>query len=147
MSSTMNPIARNVLAVVASLVAGVCVIMLVESVKLMLYPPPPGIDFDDPEQLAEMMRNMPIGALLMVELAYALGSLTAGLVVGKVGATRQIELALGVGGLLTLAGVATLVMAPHPIWFAIVSTLTYVPLAWLGAKLAIRQSKAPAPPR
>jgi hypothetical protein len=147
MSSTMNPIARNVLAVVASLVAGVCVIMLVESVKLMLYPPPPGIDFDDPEQLAEMMRNMPIGALLMVELAYALGSLTAGLVVGKVSATRQIELALGVGGLLTLAGVATLVLAPHPIWFAIVSTLTYVPLAWLGAKLAIRQSKAPAPPR
>lgn len=147
MTSTMNPIVRNVLAVVAGLVAGVGVIMLVESLKLMLYPPPPGIDYDDPEQLAEMMRNMPIGALLMVELAYALGSLTAGLVVGKLGATRQIGLALGVGGVLTLAGVATLVMAPHPIWFAIMSTLTYVPLAWLGAKLTTRRSEAPASPR
>jgi hypothetical protein len=112
--------------------------MLVETLKLKLYPPPPGIDYDDPEQLAEMMRSMPIGALLMVELAYVLGSLTGGFVSAKIAETRASAVALGVGGVLTLAGFATLAMAPHPIWFAILSTLTYMPLAWLGAKLATR---------
>lgn len=133
-----NPIFRNISAAFAGLVAGIVVIMLVDAIKNMLYPPPPGIDFDDPEQLAEMMRTMPIGALLMVELAYALGSLAGGFLAAKIAETRQMPLALGVGGVLTLAGFGTLAMAPHPIWFAIVSTLTFVPLAWLGAKLATR---------
>src|SRR5690242_13552603 len=129
-----NPIVRNTSAVFAGLLASVVGIMLVEMLKMTLYPAPPGIDWDDPEQLAEVMRTMPLGGYLMVELAYALGSLAGGFVTAKVAESRQIALALGVGGLLTLAGFANLAMAPHPIWFEILSTLTFVPVAWLGAK-------------
>lgn len=134
----MTPIVKNILAVLAGLVGGVFVITLVQGLNAMLYPPPPDVDFSDPEHVAEMMRNIPVGALLMVELSYALGSLVAGFLAAKIGATRQIGLALGVGGALMLGGFANLAMVPHPIWFAIVSTLTYLPAAWLGAKLAMR---------
>src|SRR5690349_17879869 len=133
-----NPIVRNISAPFAGLAASIVVIMIVEMVKMTLYPPPPDINWDDPEQLAEVMRTMSVGAYLMVELAYALGSLAGGFVTAKVAETRQITLALVVGGLLTLAGFANLAMAPHPIWFEILSTLTFVPLAWLGAKFATR---------
>ena len=129
---------RNILAVCAGVVASVVAIMLVEVLKLQLYPPPPGIDYDDPEQLAAMMHATPIGGFLMLELAYALGSLAGGFAAAKIAETRKIGFALGIGGLLTLAGFGNLAMAPHPIWFSILSTLTFVPLAWVGAKLATR---------
>lgn len=131
----MSPAVRNSLAVVGGLAAGSVVIMLVQALNGVLFPPPPGFDPADPEQLAELMRQIPLGALLMVELSYVLGSLCAGMVVAKVGASRQMLLAFIVAIVLTLGGVANLVMIPHPLWFAIVSTLSYVPMALLGAYL------------
>jgi hypothetical protein len=43
-----------------------------------------------------------------------------------------------VGALLTLAGFANLAAIPHPLWFGVLSTLTYVPCAVLGAAAAVR---------
>ncbi len=83
-----------------------------------------------------MMRNTPVGALLMIELAYALCSLTAGLVVGKVGANRQIGLALGVGGVFALACGDSRDGAASDLVRNREHADSTVPLAWLGAKLA-----------
>jgi hypothetical protein len=55
-----------------------------------------------------------------------------------VSADRAIVLAAVVGGLLTLAGFANLAAIPHPLWFGVLSTLTYVPCALLGAAIAAR---------
>ena len=129
---------RRIAAVVGGLAGSVVVIMAVQAVNGWLDPPPPGTDFSDPEALAALMAQMPLGALLMVELSYAAGSLAGGAVVRLVSADRTTLLAVVVGGLLTLAGFANLAAIPHPLWFAVLSTATYVPCTVLGAAAVAR---------
>ena len=128
---------RRIGAVVAGLLGSVVVIMAVQAVGTWLYPPP-GTDFNDPDAVAALMAQIPLGALLMVELSYIAGSLGGGAIARLVtpeGATRR---AIVVGGLLTLAGFANLAAIPHPLWFGVLSTVTYVPCALLGAAAGAR---------
>ena len=129
---------RRIGAVVAGLFGSVVLIMAVQAVGTWLYPPPPDTDFTDPEAVAALMAQMPLGALLMVELSYVAGSLGGGVIVRLVSADRPTVQAVVVGGLLTLAGFANLAAIPHPLWFGVLSTVTYVPCAMLGAVAAAR---------
>ena len=129
---------RRIGAVVAGLFGSVVLIMAVQAVGTWLYPPPPGTDFTDPEAVAALMAQIPLGALLMVELSYVVGSLGGGVIVRLVSADRPAVQAVVLGGLLTLAGFANLVAIPHPLWFGVLSTVTYVPCAMLGAAAAAR---------
>jgi hypothetical protein len=136
----MNPTVRNVLAVLAGLVAGVVAIMLLEMVGWLIYPPTPDLE------PAEVMANSPIGALLMVELAAALGSLVAGAVAAKLGVGKPMVLAAIAGVVLTLGGIASVAMVPHPMWFVVLSTLTFVPMALLGGRLVAGRAASSARP-
>lgn len=124
---------RTIGAAAAGLAAGVVLIMAVQALGVLLYPLPADVDPADPEALARVVRDAPIGALLMVELSYAAGSLGAGVTVGLLAARRALPLAGGIGVLLTAAGFANLAAIPHPAWFAVVSAVTYLPCALLGA--------------
>ena len=124
---------RRIGAVVAGLFGSVILIMAVQAVGTWLYPPPPGTDFADPEAVAALMAQIPLGALLMVELSYVVGSLGGGVIVRRVSPDRATVLAAVLGGLLTLFGFANLAAIPHPLWFGVLSTVTYVPCALLGA--------------
>lgn len=132
----MSPIVRNVLASLAGLLAGGVGITLVEMIGMTIYPPPPDLE------PAELMRQIPLGALLMIELAYALGGLVAGVTATKLGVAKPPRLAVIVAVVLTLGGVTNLVMLPHPLWFAVLSTLTFVPMAMLGARLVAPRDQA-----
>ncbi len=98
-----------------------------------LFPPPPGFDFNDPDALAKLLAVIPLGALLVVELSYALAGLAAGVVVGAIARWKPMVIASIVGVLFTMAGFANLASLPHPMWFAVLSTVTYVPAALAGA--------------
>lgn len=123
---------RGIAATAAGMAAAILLIMAVQALGLRLYPLPPDVDPADPAALARVLRDAPVGALLMVELSYAAGSLAAGSVVGLLARRHAFLLAGIVGGLLTLAGFANLAAIPHPAWFAVVSTVTYLPCALLG---------------
>jgi hypothetical protein len=84
---------RRIGAVVAGLAGSVALIMAVQAVGTWLYPPPPGTDFTDPEAVAALMAEIPLGALLMVELSYAAGSLGGGAIVRLVTPDRTTVLA------------------------------------------------------
>lgn len=129
---------RRIVAVIAGLAGSMAVIMAVQAAGVRLYPPPPGADFTDPDALAALMAQMPLGALLMVELSYAAGSLAGGAVVHLVVRKRTTGPLLVVGWLLTLGGVANLAAVPHPLWFAGLSTVTYLPCVFLGAAAVAR---------
>ena len=132
---------RRIAAVVAGLAGSVALIMVVQAVGVLLYPPPSDLDFADPDALAALMAQMPLGALLMVELSYAAGSLAGGAIVRRVAPNRTTGPLLVVGGLLTLAGFANLAAIPHPLWFAVLSTLTYLPCTFLGAAAVARRRR------
>ena len=75
---------------------------------------------------------MPTGALLMVLVAHAGGSLVSGLVCGLIAMRTWYIAAIGMGILWTCGGVAMLMMLPSPIWFAIADVVLYIPAAVLG---------------
>jgi hypothetical protein len=111
-------------------------IMLVQQVSHRVYPMPPGVTPQKKEEFAAWVKTLPLGALLFVLASYVLGSFGGGLVAALVGAA--LWPALVVGGLLMAMGVMILFEIPHPPWFAVVSLLVYVPLAWLGGWLGLR---------
>ena len=129
---------RGIAATAAGMAAAIVLIMAVQALGLRLYPLPPDVDLADPADMARVLRDAPAGALLMVELSYAAGSLAAGSVVGLLARHHVFLLAGIVGGLLTVAGFTNLAAIPHPAWFAIVSTVTYLPCALLGV-LGVRR--------
>ena len=69
---------KNFLITVGALFSAVLVIALVQMVSGLIYPPPVGLDFNDKVEVARWASSMPIGAYLMVLLAYVLGSFTGG---------------------------------------------------------------------
>jgi len=125
---------KRLIGVVAGIVVGVLIVAAVEAVGHTVFPPPPGLNMHDPEQLKSLMAKLPIGALLLVVVGWALGPLGGGFVAAKVAGT--LRAALSVGVLLTLAGVWTMVEIPHPIWMWVLGVLIPVPMAAVGARFA-----------
>lgn len=127
---------RTVMAIVAGMVALVLVVALVQMLGHFLYPPPPNVDVTDPDQLNAMIGELPIGALVSVVIAWALGSLAGGFVAHRVANRHRLTAALSVGGLMLALVIANLLMIPHPAWMAVAGLALPLPLAWLGARIA-----------
>lgn len=132
---------RSVLVVIGSVVAGSIVMFAVQSVNYLLFPPPEGLDYNAPEQIVDAM---PLAALWMLELSYALGCFAAGVVTAAGARGRRVTLAMVVGGIFTLLGFVNLAQFPAPLWLAVLTTLTYVPATVAGSLAFSRLRPAPA---
>ena len=49
-----------------------------------------------------------------------------------------------IGVFLMLAGFMNLAQIPHPIWFAVLSTISFIPMTLLGAKVGLKGNKEAA---
>lgn len=127
---------KRILAVLAGLITGMIVIGLVEYISHQIYPPPADFDYTNKEALAELMKNIPVGALIIVIIAWAAGSFAGGFVASKIGREKGITLGLIVGAILMLAGIINMLMIPHPIAFWIGGLTVYLPFSYWGAKTA-----------
>ena len=129
----MNPKLRTILAVVVGILVGAIVIFAVE--LFSPHQPPADLDINDKAKFAEWVKTLPFSAFFILLLAYFLGSVVGGWVTNLVAGGRyRPALVTGLG--LFVAGVMNLIAVPHPLWFAIVSSLTYFAGAWIGGRLA-----------
>lgn len=107
---------RITVAIGAGLITGIMVIALMQFLN--------GLLLSDSDQTVEL-----IGLLI----AFSAGSLTAG-AVSRLVSEHVTPLSATICGIvLMLLGFMNLLMVEHPLWFAISSTLVYIPAAWLGA--------------
>lgn len=127
---------RSVVGVVLGLIAGFVVVGVVEGASSFVYGSPQGFDFSDTKALREFVGNLPVGAFFFIIAAHVLGSFTAAMTCSAIVRTRWLTCSLIVGSVLLVAGVANLVMIPHPLWFSIVDVLVYLPSAIAGGKVA-----------
>lgn len=135
----MPNLARNLLAVVCGIVIGGAVNMALITVGPALIPPPPGVDVTDAESLARSIHLFEPKHFVMPFLAHALGTLVGALVAGLIAATYKERFAYGIGAFFLLGGISASVMIPAPAWFiALDLVVAYLPMAWLGARLARR---------
>jgi hypothetical protein len=135
----MNPILKNVLAVIAGIFVGSIVNMGLITVSGSIIPPPAGADVTTMEGLkASMHLFRPINFLFPF-LAHALGTLVGAFIAALIATTHKMRFAIGIGIFFLLGGITNVLMLPSPIWFAVLDIgLAYIPMAWLGGMLAER---------
>lgn len=132
----MNPIVRNILAVLAAFVLGGIVNMGLVMISGSIIPVPAGVDVNDTRSIAAHIGEFQPKHFLFPFLAHALGTFVSAFVVARFAATRKMLFAWIFGLLGLLGGIAAAVMIPAPMWFIVVDlALAYLPMAWLGGRL------------
>ncbi|MCB0583494.1 MAG: hypothetical protein KDD10_29715 [Phaeodactylibacter sp.] len=133
----MNPILKNILAVVAGVVLGSIVNMGLIMISGSIIPPPEGVDVTNMESLKASMHLFEPKHFLFPFLAHALGTLAGAFVAALIAATHKMKFALGIGAFFLLGGIANVFMLPSPTWFAVLDLVgAYIPMGWLGGRLA-----------
>ena len=133
----MPPIVRNILAVLAGIVVGSIVNMALVTIGPMIVPLPEGADVSSMDAMRESMPLFTPANYLFPFLAHALGTLTGAFLAAKLGASHRMKLALGIGFLFLLGGIAAATMLGGPAWFVAADLiLAYIPMALVGGKLA-----------
>jgi hypothetical protein len=133
----MNPTLKNVLAFIAGIIIGNVVNMGIIMISSSVIPPPEGADVTTVEGLKASMHLFEPKNFIMPWLAHALGTLAGALVTTYLAANNTYYLALGVGFVFLLGGIANVIMLPSPLWFTFTDViLAYFPAAYLGWKLA-----------
>ncbi|QHL86149.1 hypothetical protein GU926_01275 [Nibribacter ruber] len=129
---------KSILAVLVGLATGFTTIFLVELVAQQVYPLPVLQNPQDPAAMAAYMSNAPMGSLVLILLAYALGAFLGGMVAARLAPSKKMVHALVVGILLLLAGIANFYMLPHPIWFVIAAVIIYPLMSFFGGAMGSR---------
>ncbi len=138
----MKGIVLNVFVFVACVFAGGIANGLIINYSDAIIPPPVGSNLTTEEGLKAAMAVMEPKHFIMPFLAHALGTLVGAFFVTLFIKERKLFRALLVGFLFFLAGTYMVFILPSPLWFDAVDLgLAYIPMAWLGYKLAILVSK------
>ena len=136
----MNPIVKNILAVIAGLIIGSIVNMGLIMISGSVIPPPEGGDVTTMEGLKETMHLFEPKHFIFPFLAHALGTLVGSFVAATIAANNKMKFAIAIGCFFLIGGIINVVMLPSPTWFAILDIVgAYIPMAMIGGKLAIRK--------
>ncbi|MBX2944314.1 MAG: hypothetical protein KF725_00660 [Cyclobacteriaceae bacterium] len=134
----MNPILRNIIAVVAGIVTGSLVNMGIITISGSIIPPPDGADVTTMEGLKESLHLFEPRHFIFPFLAHALGTLVGAFVAAKIAITYRITFAIVIGCVFLVGGITNVLMLPSPLWFTILDLGgAYFPMGYLGGKLAI----------
>ncbi len=137
----MNPIIRNILAVIAGWFCGSIINMGLIQLGHVLFPIE-GLDPENMESLAEIMPGLDFQYFIFPFLAHALGTLIGAFIAGIIAANHKMKFALAIGVLFLIGGIYMSYLISGPIWFSILDiALAYIPMAWLGGKIALGFSK------
>lgn len=138
----MNPIIRNILAVIAGWLGGSIINLGLIQLGHLVFPMV-GVDPNDMDALAAAMPGLSFEYFIFPFLAHALGTLAGATIAGLIAANRKMIFALSIGVLFLLGGIYVNYLLPGPTWFAATDIiLAYIPMAWIGGKLALKFSKS-----
>ena len=137
----MNPIIKNILALILGWLGGSVVNMLFVQIGHQVFPIE-GIDLNDMDALAAIMPTLGFKYFIFPFLAHALGTMAGASLAALIAASHKIKFSLAVGALFLLGGIAVNYMLPGPTWFVIIDlVIAYIPMAWIGGKIGQKWSK------
>lgn len=138
----MNPILKNILAVILGWVGGSVINMGLIQLGHLLFPIV-GVDPDDMKALAAVMPTLEVKYFIFPFLAHALGTLVGAIIAGWIAANHKMKFSLGIGAFFLIGGIVVNYLLPGPIWFATIDILfAYLPMAWLGGTIAEKMTRS-----
>lgn len=133
----MNPVLKNILAVVAGVIVGSMVNMGIVMISGSVIPPPEGGDITTIEGLKSTIHLFEPKHFIFPFLAHALGTLVGAFIAAKIAATRKMLMALLIGLFFLIGGTVNIAMLGGPMWFTALDIIVaYLPMAYLGYLLA-----------
>lgn len=131
----MNPILRNIIALVIGFLIGSLVNMALIMTSGSIIPPPNGIDVTTMEDLKANMHLFEPKHFLFPFLAHALGTFIGAYTASKI-AYHKMPIAIIIGALFLVGGIINVITLPSPIWFTIVDLVgAYLPMAYFASKI------------
>ena len=138
----MNPIVKNILAVLVGIIVGGIVNSGIIAISGTLIPPPEGADLTTIEGMEAAQDLMQPIHYLMPWLAHAVGTLVGAFLAALIAGTQEMKFAIGVGVFFLLGGIAAAYLIPAPTWFIILDlTLAYIPMGIIGGTLVKKMNK------
>lgn len=142
MTLAKNQLFKNRFGIAAGAIGAMVVMGIMEVIIDKNFPHPP-YNMKDTAATEAIIRNLPASFFFAMLANYAVASLLGGIIASLVSGRQSNNPAFITGLLLMLAGLVNLITIYHPLWFSIISTLLYIPFAYLGFILVKR--KAPVP--
>lgn len=138
----MNPIIRNVLAVISGIVLGSIVNMGIITLSSSIIPPPEGVDPSNMESLKSSMHLFEPKHFIVPFLAHALGTLVGAFITGLIAFKYKMKLSMVIGLFFLLGGISSVFLLPSPAWFIVLDLAgAYIPMAWFGGLMALAFSR------
>jgi hypothetical protein len=138
----MNPVLRNILAVVAGVVIGGAVNLGIVMIGMAVYPLPEGTDVSNMESIRAVMSTLPPINFIFPLLAHAAGTFVGAWIAARFAASHPMKLALCVGVVFLAGGIGMILNCGGPAWFIATDlVLAYLPMAAAGGALG-RKKKA-----
>ena len=128
---------RNIIAVVVGVIVGMVFNMAVVILNTaVLFPVPEGFNWNDPDAVGAYFTNLPLTAFLVVLVAHLGQAFFGGLVAALISRNAAMTVAMIIGVLSMLAGIANMMMVPNPAWMWIEVPL-YLVAAWLAGRIVL----------
>ena len=132
----MNPIIKNILAIVFGWLGGSLVNMGLIQTGHALFPIE-GVDINDMTALAEVMPTLDFKYFIFPFLAHALGTFVGAAIAYLIAANHKMKFAIAIGVLFLLGGIMVNYMLTGPTWFTVLDiVIAYIPMAYLGSSIA-----------
>lgn len=132
----MNPIVRNILAVIAGLIFGSAINMGIIAISSSIIPPPEGADVTTMDGLKASMHLFEPRHFIFPFLAHAIGTLVGAIIAGLIAATHKMKFSVSIGLFFIIGGIINVFMLPSPLWFTIVDLSgAYIPMGWIAGKI------------
>jgi hypothetical protein len=129
-------IVRNIAAVLLGAIACLVLNGLLLGIMMRIVGVPDGFDPNNMDSYSLLQGKY----FLSPFIAHAVPSLIGGALAALLAASHKMTLALVVGGLHLIGGIAAAFMIPAPVWFvALDLVVAYLPMAWLGGRLVVRK--------
>ena len=133
----MNPVLRNILAVIIGLAVGSLVNIGLVNLGPAVVPLPEGADVSTMETLRESMKLLTPVHFIFPFLAHALGTLAGAFTAAWIAVSHHMKFAVGIGVLFLIGGISAVSMLGGPLWFNVTDLLlAYIPMGLLGGLLA-----------
>ena len=137
----MNPIIKNILAILTGIVIGSLVNMGIILISGSIIAPPDGADVTTTEGLKASMHLFQPKHFIFPFLAHALGTFVGAFLAALLAGTHKVKLALSIGVFFLLGGIASVFMLPSPNWFTVVDLVgAYIPMAYFAGSLVVKRN-------
>ncbi len=136
----MNATVRNSLAFIGGFVALAAAKYVATVLGNAAIPPPPGVDLSTVEGFTAAVPLYEATQWVPAFFEHAVGSMAGGATAAFLAVSHRMTLALGIGALHMVGGIAAALMVPLPGWVVALDLVAmYLPMAWIGGKLGSRR--------